>query len=89
MPSPDLQSSSVSGWAPAFSRNMVTSGSILALAFLLASITIGAHFTLVLTAPPSVSGSADAGSSDGVTQCSILALTSIIAVGTPMVAVAC
>lgn len=66
---------------------MVTGGSILALAFLLASITVGAHFTLGLTAPASVSRSADTGSSDGVTQCSVLALTSVTAVGTPMITV--
>lgn len=66
---------------------MVTGGSILALAFLLASITIGAHFTLGLTAPASVSRSANTGSSDWVTQRSILALTSVTAVGTPVVTV--
>lgn len=82
-----LQSSSVSWWALAFSGHMVTGGSILALAFLLASVTIGAHFTLGLTAPASISRSADTGSCDGVTQCSVLALTSVTAVRTPMVTV--
>lgn len=67
---------------------MMTGGSILALAFLMASIAIGAYFTLGLTAPASVSRSADTGSSDGVTLCFILALTSVTAVGTPMVTVA-
>ncbi len=85
--SSDLQSSSVSWWALAFSGHMVTGGSILALAFLLASVTIGAHSTLGLTAPASVSRSADTGSRDGVTQCSVLALTSVTAVGTPMITV--
>lgn len=66
---------------------MVTGSSVLALAFLLASITIGTHFTLGLTAPASVSRSADTGSSDGVTQSSVLALASVTAVGAPVVTV--
>lgn len=66
---------------------MVADGLILALAFLLAVVTVGAYFTLNLTAPASVSRNADAGSSDWVAQSSILALTSFTAVGTPMVTV--
>ena len=66
----------------------MTGGSILALAFLLASVTIGAHFTLGLTAPASVSRSAHTGTSDWVTQCSVLALTPVAAVGTPVVTIA-
>lgn len=58
-------------------------GSVLALAFLLASVSIGGHFTLGLAAPASVPGSADTGSGDGVTQSVVLALTSVTAVGTP------
>lgn len=66
---------------------MVTGSSILALAFLLASVTIGAHLTLGLTAPASVPRSADTGSCDGVTQSAVLALTSVTAVGTPVITV--
>lgn len=83
----DLQSSSVSWRALAFSSHMVTGGSVLALAFLLAPVTVGAHFALRLATPASVSRSADAGSGDGVTQRSILALTPVAAVGTPVVTV--
>lgn len=82
-----LQSSSVSWRALAFSGHMVTSSSILALAFLLASVTVGTHFTLGFTAPASVSRGADTCSSDGVTQSSILALASVTAVRTPVVTV--
>lgn len=66
---------------------MVTGSSVLALAFLLAPVTVGAHFTLGLAAPAPVSRSADTGSSDGVAQRSILALTPVTAVGTPVVTV--
>lgn len=67
---------------------MVTGGSVLALAFLEASIAVGASFTAGLTAPASVPRSADAGSGDGVAQGIILALASLTAVGTPVVTVA-
>lgn len=84
---PDLQSSRVSCCALALSRLVMTDSSVLALAFLLTAISIGAHFTLGLTAPASVPGSADARPDDGVTQRSILALASVTAVWTPVVTV--
>lgn len=83
-----LQSPSVSRWALTLPSHVVTGGSVLALAFLEASIAIGASFTAGLTAPASVARSADAGPSDGVTQRIILALASLSAVGTPVVTVA-
>lgn len=67
--------------------HVVTGGSVLALAFLEASIAIGASFTVGLTAPASVPRGADTGPGDGVTQCIILALASLTAVGTPVVTV--
>lgn len=67
---------------------MVTGSPVLALAFLLAPVTVGAHFTRGLTAPAPVPGCADTGSGDGVAQGSVLALTSVAAVRTPVLTVA-
>lgn len=81
------ESAGVSRRAGALSGHMVAGRPVLALAFLLAPVTIGAPFTGGLTAPASESRGADAGSGDGVTQRPILALTSAAAVGTPVAAV--
>ena len=83
----DLQSSGVSRCALALSGDVVTGGSVLALAFLLAPVPVGAGLTRGLAAPPSEPREADAGSSDGVTQSLVLTLTSVTAVRPPVVTV--
>lgn len=68
---------------------MVTGGSVLALAFLVAVIAVRARVAALLTAPALEARRAVAGPGDGVAQGPVLALAAAAAVGSPVVAVAC
>lgn len=83
----DLQSSSVSCGARALSGHVVTGRSILALALLLAPVSIRPRSAVGLAAPASVTWAADASSGDGVAKRSVLALTPVAAVWTPVAAI--
>lgn len=82
-----LQGSSVSRWAAAFPCDMITGGPILALASLVAVITVGALLTAVFTAPaPEASGTV-ASPRDGVAQSLIFALAPAAAVRSPVITI--
>lgn len=66
---------------------MVAGGSILALAFLVAVITIGALLTAVLAAPAPEACSTVAGPCDGVAQSPVFALAPAAAVRPPVITV--
>ena len=63
----DLQSAGVSRRTVALPSHVVASGTILALAFLLAPISIGASIAVFLAAPAPVPGVADTRPGDWVT----------------------
>lgn len=63
---------------------MVARGAILALALLLAPVTVGARFTVFLAAPAPVPGDADTRPGDGVTQRPVLTLAAVTTVGAPV-----
>lgn len=66
---------------------MVTGGSVLALTFLMAVISIRPLVTALLAAPAFETRRTVAGSSDGVAQGSVFALTAAAAVRSPVVTV--
>lgn len=68
---------------------MVTGGSVLALAFLVAVIAVRARVAALLTAPALEARGAVAGPGDGIAQGPVLALAAAAAVGSPVVTVAC
>lgn len=68
---------------------MVTGGSVLALALLVAVVAVGAGVAALLAAPALEACRAVAGPSDGVAQGPVLALAAAAAVGSPVVAVTC
>lgn len=82
------EGSSVSGRAAAFPCDVITGGSVLALAFLVAVVTVGALLTLVLAAPAPEACGAVASPRDGVAQSPVFALAAAAAVRPPVVAVA-
>lgn len=84
-----LQGASVSGGTPALAGDVVTGGSVLALALLVAVVAVGAGVAALLAAPALEARGAVAGPSDGVAQGPVLALAAAAAVGSPVVAVTC
>lgn len=85
----DLQCSCVARTACALPCDMVACGIVLALAFLLAVVSIGAGLTTLLTTPATEASCADTSTCDWVTQRSIFTLTPVTAVRTPVATVTC